>query len=140
MTDRAVVNAAPRAVLGKKVKNLRRGGLLPGNVYGRNVDSTPIQMDAREFDRFITTDAVRGLFDIKIEGEKKARKVILRGLDRLGGTGEPIHAEFLQVDLKRPLWVTVRLNFTGVAPAVRDLAGTLVRSAATLRIRCLPED
>ena len=40
MADRAVITAAPRNVLGKKVNQLRRQGRLPANVYGRGIDST----------------------------------------------------------------------------------------------------
>ena len=140
MSDRPVLNVEPRTVLGKKVKNLRLAGLLPANVYGRAVDSTPIQTDAKNFGAFIHTDAIRGAFDLQIEGEKEPRLVVLRALERLGGTGVPIHVDFLQVDMERSVWVTVPLNFTGDPPAVRDLAGTLVISQSTVKVRSLPGD
>ena len=33
-----------RAVVGKKVKALRRGGIVPANIYGRGLDSVPVQL------------------------------------------------------------------------------------------------
>ena len=53
MADRAVIMAAPRTVLGKQVKQLRREGRLPANVYGKGIASTAIDLEAREFTRNI---------------------------------------------------------------------------------------
>lgn len=138
MPNQPVLEASPRAILGKQVKNLRRDGLLPANVYGRGIDSLAIQTDAKEFGRFIHGDGIRGVFQLKVAGEKKPRSVILRSLSRAGGTGDPIHADFLQVQSDRPVEFTVPLRFVGESPAVRDLAGTLVQILATARIRSLP--
>ena len=51
MPDRLTLSATNRTVLGKKVKHLRREGVLPANVYGRGVESTAIQLDGRRFPR-----------------------------------------------------------------------------------------
>jgi large subunit ribosomal protein L25 len=140
MTEQTVIPAAPRNVVGKKVSQLRRQGILPGNVYGRGLESTAVQLDAREFTRAARTGRVRGMFQLAVEGEASPRYVILRGITRKGGTGDPIHADFFQVDLQRPLNTTVALRLIGESPAVRDLAGTLVQNLETVNIRCLPLD
>ena len=46
MAERAVIVAAPRTVLGKKVKQLRRQGRLPANVYGKGIPSTALDLDS----------------------------------------------------------------------------------------------
>jgi len=38
-----------RKVLGKKVKKLRRDGITPGNVYGKEVKSTAVQLPTKNF-------------------------------------------------------------------------------------------
>lgn len=138
MADRATIQAAPRSVLGKHVKQLRRQGILPGNVYGRGLASVAIQVDFRDFLKTIRAAGVRSMFELAIDGEPAARHVVLRGLSRAGGTGDPIHADFYQVDLNRPIHTTVQLRFVGVSPAVRDLAGTLVHSLDHVTISTLP--
>lgn len=138
MAERVSLAAAPRTVLGKQVRQLRRQGLLPGNVYGKGVPSVAVELDARTFTRTIKAHGVRSMFELAIEGEAAVRHVVLRGITREGGVGEPIHVDFYQVDLNRPIQAHVPLHLTGVAPAVRDLAGTLVQSLEAVTIRSLP--
>ena len=140
MPDRVTLSATNRTVLGKKVRRLRREGVLPANVYGRGVDSTAIQLDGRDFRRAIRQAGIRSMFELAIEGEPQARHVLVRGLDREGGTGDPIHVDFYQVDLNNPIQTTIAIRLTGVAPAVTDLGGTLLQNLETVAIRCLPLD
>ncbi len=138
MADRTTLLATPRTILGKKVKQLRRQGILPANIYGRGVESAAIQVDSREFGHTIKTSGIRHMFEIAVEGEAAPRYVVIRGLTRKGGTGDPIHVDFFQVDLDRSITTNVPLRIDGVAPAVRDLAGTLVHSLDLVSVRCKP--
>ncbi len=138
MAERMTLAAMPRVVLGKKVARLRRAGKLPANVYGKGLDSVAVELDAREFGRILKVGGTRSLYDLKVEGEGGSRPVVLRGLSRAHGTGVPIHVDFYQVDPTKPIQATVQLHFVGVAPAVQDLAGTLVQSLETVVVRCYP--
>jgi len=138
MAERAVLQAELRSVLGKKVSTLRRQGVLPGNVYGRGLPSVAVQLDNREFQRTVRAAGVRSMFELAIQGEPKPRYVLLRGLDRAGGTGDPIHVDFYQVDLNRPIQTNVPIRLIGDSPAVRDLAGTLLQMTEIVSVQCLP--
>lgn len=140
MAERVVIKAAPRTVLGKKVASLRRSGRLPANVYGKGIASQAVEIDAREFQRTIKGAGLRAMIQLSIDGEKQPRYVILRGMDRKGGTGEPIHIDFFQVDPEQPIQANVPLRLTGESPAVRDLAGTLLPGADMVAVRCTPLD
>ena len=138
MAERMTLAAEPRAIVGKKVKQLRRGGKLPANVFGKGLDSKAIELDAREFSRILKAGGTRSLYDLKVADETTPRPVILRGLSRAHGTGDPIHVDFYQVDTSKPIHATIQLHFVGIAPAVTDLAGTLVQSLETVTVRCYP--
>lgn len=138
MAERVTIKAAPRAVLGKKVQQLRRQGRLPGNVYGRGLESRAIDIDAREFARTIKSAGLRAMIELTVDGEKAPRYVILRGMARSGGTGDPIHVDFFQVDPNIPIQANVPIRLVGEAPAVRDLAGTLLPGLDVVAVRCLP--
>jgi large subunit ribosomal protein L25 len=138
MAERVALKAAPRTVLGKQVKQLRRNGILPANVYGRGLESVAIELDALEFQRTLKAHSVRAMFELEIDGEGKTRHVLLRGLARKGGMGEPLHADFFQVDLRRKLHANVPIRLVGESPAVRDLAGTLLQSLDVVAINSLP--
>ncbi|HMO53631.1 MAG TPA: 50S ribosomal protein L25 [Tepidiformaceae bacterium] len=138
MAERVTIQAAPRSILGKQVNQLRRQGRLPGNVYGRGIESRAVDVDAREFARTIKSAGLRAMIELSVEGEKTPRYVILRRVERRGGTGDPIHVDFFQVDPNQPIQANVPLRFVGEAPAVRDLAGTLLPSLDVVSVRCLP--
>jgi large subunit ribosomal protein L25 len=138
MADRATIEATPRTVLGKKVKQLRRQGVLPGNIYGKGIESVAVQMDARTFTKTVRAAGVRSMFELRVEGETQPRYAVLRGLSRKGGMGEPTHVDFYQVDLNRPIQTNVQVRLLGEAPAVRDLAGTLQQTTDVVSVRCLP--
>lgn len=140
MADRATLRAERRAVLGKKVKRLRNQGILPANVYGRNLESVPLQLEMRSFIRTVRDAGVRSMFELAIDGEQDPRYVIIRGLDRHGGVGDPIHVDFYQVDLNRPVQTNVLVVFTGTAPAVADMGGTLLQNLDYVAVECLPLD
>ncbi|MEP7216277.1 MAG: 50S ribosomal protein L25, partial [Anaerolineaceae bacterium] len=93
---------------------------------------------AREFSRNIKATGLRSMFELKIAGEASPRYVIIRGMTRKGGTGEPIHLDFFQVDPSRPIVANVPIHLVGESPAVRDLAGTLLHSLDIVSVRCLP--
>ena len=80
------------------------------------------------------------MIQLSVEGESSPRYVILRGLARKGGTGDPIHVDFFQVDPNIPIQANVPLRLTGEAPAVRDLAGTLLPGLDVIAVRCKPLD
>jgi large subunit ribosomal protein L25 len=140
MAQRVTITAQPRTVLGKKVKRLRAQGLLPANVYGAGIDSQAIQLDTLEFLRILRHEGVRSMFELQIEGETNPRHVLIRGLMRYGGTGDPLHADFYQVRLDQEVTTRVAIVLTGESPAVTDLQGTLVQNLDTLQVRCLPLD
>lgn len=134
----ATIVAQPRTVIGKKVKQLRREGILPANVFGRGLDSKSIQLDAREFVRIARASGVRSMYKLAVEGESDPRYVFIRGLMREGGMGQPRHVDFHQVDLNKEIDVTVTLLFINESAAVRDLAGTLQTQAHTITLRTMP--
>jgi len=138
MAERVTIAAEPRTVLGKRVRHLRREGLLPANVYGRGIESKAIQINHRDFLRTLKSAGLRSMFELRIDGEKDPRYVIVRNMARVGGTGEPLHVDFYQVDPERPITANVPVRLVGEAPAVRDLAGTLLQAIEILTVRCLP--
>jgi large subunit ribosomal protein L25 len=140
MAERVVIKAAARTVVGKKVATLRRNGRLPGNVYGSGIESRAVDIDAREFSRTIKSAGLRAMIQLDVDGESKPRYVILRGISRKGGTGDPIHIDFFQVDPEKPIQANVPLRLVGEAPAVRDLAGTLLPGLDVVAVRCKPLD
>jgi large subunit ribosomal protein L25 len=55
-------------------------------------------------------------------------------------TDEPIHVDFLAIDMKKKIKVKVPLEFTGVSNAVKNGIGNLVKVLHEIEIEALPAD
>ena len=68
-----VLKAERRTTLGKRVKQLRRQGRVPGVVYGPVVtDTVPVSVDCREFGRFFQVNGHSTLFTLQWEGGEQS--------------------------------------------------------------------
>src|SRR3989344_4924058 len=55
-------------------------------------------------------------------------------------TSEPIHVDFLAIDMKKKITVNVPLEFTGISNAVKNGIGNLVKVLHEIEIEALPAD
>ncbi len=88
------LQAQRREASGKAVKSLRRAGVLPANLYGPDIPSQPLALDAHAFAlaarQLVTGSAV----DLTIEGSG-TQTVAIQRIQRNPRTGLPTHVEFL---------------------------------------------
>lgn len=129
-----------RDLLGRKVKNLRRQGILPGNIYGKKVKSTAVQVDRISFQRLYDKVGETSIVNLKVEGEKKERPVLISNVQYHPVTDEPIHVDFHQVSLKEEVEAAIPLRFIGDAPAVVAKTGALLTPVAQIEVKALPTD
>ena len=139
MSDAAeiVLQAESRAVLGKRVKQLRRDGLVPGNVYGRGQESRAIQADLTEIERVFGSVDRNAVVTMSIDGTTETIPVVLRDIQRHPVTRRLLHLDFYQVDLTRTIHSEARLALIGESEAV-SMGGTVVQSLESLTLEALP--
>lgn len=134
-----VLRASHRDIKGKKVKLLRKQGLVPGNLFGHNVASTPLQVDARELTNVLRVAGTHALVSLHIN-DQPPRTVLVRGFTTDPQTGRVLHVDLHQVGMKEKLHAKVPLAFEGEAPAVSRAGGILVRGADEVEVECLPSE
>jgi large subunit ribosomal protein L25 len=133
------LEARPRTITGKKVKILRRQGLLPANIYGHNVESQAVEIDAHEFTLMQRHLSASSIIDLKVAGT--ARAVMINRTQRDFATGKPNHIEFFQINMLEKLTASVPLVLVGHSEAFRRNAGVvLIQDMNTLEVTCLPGD
>ena len=136
MPDDATLRAQTRSITGSAVKQLRRDGVLPCNVYGRGVDSISIQTPLSELQRVFRAVDRNAVVQMEIDGGDTV-PVVLREVQRHPVNGQLLHVDFYQVDLTRMIHSEARLVLIGDAEAVA-LGGTLVQSLEYLALEALP--
>jgi len=127
-----------RTLLGRKVKSLRREGIIPAVVYGGKESSVPIELDLREFSKVFKTAGETTL--IKLIVGEKAKNVLIHDISRDPITEEMNHVDFYEVKMDEKITTKVPLVFIGGAPAVIDSGGVLVKAMQELEVRALPAD
>lgn len=132
-----VLKAEPRTILGKKVKKLRREGLLPTNVYGKGLSSVALQVSMDDFKAIHKQVGDTGIIDLQFDG--KAKPVLIKNLQMNFETRTPLHADFYQVNLKEKIKAVVPIILTGEAQAVTDKAGMLLHTLNDVEVEALPE-
>ncbi|RME09696.1 MAG: 50S ribosomal protein L25 [Ardenticatenia bacterium] len=118
------LKAAPRTVLGKKVKQLRREGFIPGVVYGAALEEPiSVQVDARELRKVLQEAGVSHLIDLRIEGRSRPVNVLVRDVQRDPVRHTLLHVDFLAVRMDEAVRIEVPIHLTGEpAPVAQNIA------------------
>lgn len=131
------LTAEKRTVLGKQVKKLRREGILPANVYGKDLSSVSLQVKAEDFKKVFDEVGETGLVDLMLDGTK--RPVLIKNVQMEFRNRMPVHADFYQVNLKEKVKTMVPIVLTGEPVAVTEKLGTLIHPLSEVEVEALPE-
>jgi len=136
--DKVVLKATKRDVTGKQVNALRRAGRLPAVIYGRHTEPVNITLDAHDAGLALSKVGSSSLISIDVDGTEFPALIRERQRDYI--KDRLLHVDFLAVSLTEKLRAEVRLELTGVSPAVKDSDAVLVTGLHTLTVECLPAD
>jgi large subunit ribosomal protein L25 len=129
-----------RQVQGKANKRLRRGGIVPGVVFGNGEDSTPVQLGAKEFEALYRSAGRTSVVNLTVPGMTGTRSAVIKGVQRHPLSGNALHVDFLVINLRNEMEVDVPLTFVGEAPAVEATGGTLLHNLSAIHVKALPND
>lgn len=137
--ENLIVNAVKRDVVGKKVKQLRREGLIPGVIYGSNIEPMNITMNLHETSKALSKATGSSLITIKVEGEKNV-VVLLRETQKNFIRNEYIHIDFQAVSMTETIRAEVPVVTQGSSLAVKDHSAVLVNGLTSISVVALPND
>ena len=120
------------------VRQLRRQGKVPAVLYGPGATPASIAVNAIELKARISAAAHVRIMKIKSgASDLDGRHVIFKDVQRAPVSGDILHADFYEVDLKRAIRVDVPLKFTGRAAGVAE-GGILQPLVREVLVECLP--
>jgi large subunit ribosomal protein L25 len=126
-----------RSVLGSaEARRLRRQGLVPGVLYGRE-QPVAISIPERELRAALTGKAgTNAVLDVVVESGNTHSSVLKEyQLDRVRGT--ITHVDLQEVRLDQPIHATVPLHLTGEAAGTKE-GGVLTQVVSELNVEALP--
>lgn len=127
-----------RKITGRKVKTLRRKGVLPANIYGKKEKSLSVQLEAKSFLPVFKEVGETGLIELKVADEKEARPVLIHKVQFHPVDETPLHVDFYQVDLKEKVMTKVPVELIGESPAIKDKIGILIQPLSEVEVEALP--
>jgi len=133
--------ATIRKELKKNVQSLREQGIVPGVVYGPELkENINVALDLVKLEKIFNEAGENSLINLQLEGEKETREVLIKDINFEPVTHRIAHVDFYQIKKGEKLEIEPELSFVGIAPAVKELGGILIKSLAKIEIRCLPKD
>lgn len=140
MADQVSLQVAERTMLGKRVKKLRRQGVIPANVYGLRQSSQALQVDLYTLERFLAKHHATRVIALQGADGGGPLNALVRHVARSPRTGKILHVDFLRISMNEPITVRVPLVLKGDAPAVTLGGGVLLHLVDTVEIESLPGD
>lgn len=137
MTNQTL-SAEERTVTGRKVKALRRDGVVPANVFGKDVKSYAVSVSADKFRKVFEEAGETGIVELSVG--KKTNPVLISNVQTHPVTGDTLHIDFRQVDLTKKITATVPVEIIGESPAEKSGLGTVVQQTLELEVEALPTE
>lgn len=132
------LKARVRTLLGRKVKQLRKEGLLPATVYGKGFDSISVQINLIEAEKIFNEIGESGLVELIVD-EKEKLPILFRNPQYHPLDEKLIHIDCYKVNLKEKISAMVPIEFVGESQAVKD-GNTLVTVTDEVEVEALPAD
>ena len=132
--------AENRSIVGKRVRGLRREGIIPAILYGPKTEVIPIQCDERELQRVLAEAGGTNLISLKIDDAGKPRMTLAREVQRDVITNELHHVDFYQVVMTETVKTEVNIILTGEPPIVQQKEFMMLQGTDSVEVECLPGD
>lgn len=133
-----ILQARERKIKGKRVKTLREEGFLPAVLYGAEIDSRPLAVDYKDFEKTYRQSGESSLLELRVDG--KSYNVLIHGIAYDPLKGNPMHADFYAVRMDRTIRTKVHLEFIGESPAVKNEGGILLKVMQEIEVEAFPQN
>lgn len=131
MSEKIVLEAENREISGKKVKQLRRDGLIPAVIYGIS-EPESIQLNALKTQLTLRDAGENDILTLQLNG--KERQVLAREVQRHVYRPDLLHVDFLEVDADSVVRGTVEIILVGRSIPEQEGLGTTLQVVSSIEI------
>ena len=135
MSEKFALDASPRDVVGKKVKQLRRQGIVPAVIYGPDFETLPISLDHKLLRQLLLHAGGTQLIELNVDGQ--AIPTLAREVQRDSIKGDILHVDFYRVAMDRLIRAEIPLLIVGENPMVGREA-ILIHPLTSVEVEALP--
>lgn len=137
MGDKITLTLDPRTLQGKKVKQLRKEGLVPAVVYGPGLEPVNVQAPMNVIDKVIRDAGRHTPVHLTINSKKEIAMIKDVEVDAVRGL--TLHVSFHAVKQNEPVNAEVPIHLVGHGESEAEKAGLIVLQALDhIEVRALP--
>ena len=133
------LTVSSRDVMGKKVKDLRKQGVIPAVVYGKHL-ATSLHISIDKLPLLRAYESAGMSTPVEITGEWINQLVLFHHLQLDPVTDRLMHVEFLAVNKDEKVSAEVPLVLVGVSPFEKSGEGRVQLVMQTVQVTALPLD
>ena len=136
------LSATIRSAIGNgPARQLRMQGKMPAVLYGPKAEPVLLTVDIKELETSLKQGSLaQSIFNLTVDGDKKkATAVMIKELQRHPVSGNFLHADFYEIDMKRKIAVMVPINAVGKSAGV-EMGGILQVIRREIEVLCLPTE
>ena len=136
--EKLELTVEPRTVTGKKVRAMRREGLIPSNIFGSDYDSKSVSVKSADFTYAFKIAKETGIVYLKLGSE--SIPTLIKTVQRHPVSHSILHVDFRKIDLKQKIVTQVPVQTVGTSEAVSQKGAVLLTQSNELTIEALPQE
>ena len=121
-TEGITLELEPREMLGKKVKKLRREGIIPVHLYGPGENSRSLQCTSQKLIQVLSAAGGNTAITVSIQGESGNKLAFAREIQWDPKRDDIFHVDLLVAEVNRPVTAQVQLRHYEIANHAPRLA------------------
>lgn len=135
-SQNTILHVTTRELSGKKNKQLRQNGAIPGNVYGQKQDSEAIELNLATFNKLVAEHGDTTLLYLQVGADKQV-PTLIDEIQYNPVTSHVTHVSFKRVNLKEKVTAEIAIETVGEF----ELANaTIILTRNVLEVEALPAD
>ena len=140
MSNDTTLNAQKRDDKGKgAARKLRQQGRVPAVLYGRELDSVHLSVDAHEVEHLFHSISVDNtIVKLAVDGDSEPYQTLVREIQTHPWRASLLHIDFLRIQKGVAVDVDVPLRLLGVPLGVKSEGGVLEQVIHDIPVRCIP--
>lgn len=119
-------------------EDLLKTGEIPAVFYGKGREANSISLSIVEFKKVWHKAGESSAVKLVVDGKNIDTLIHDVQLDPV--KHEPVHVDFLIIDMNKKISVNVPISFVGISPAVKSNLGNLVKVLHEVEVEALPKD
>lgn len=119
-------------------RRLRKAGYLPGNIFGKDIETIPVTIKADEFTKIYSRFGRNSIFKVDVSGDKVYTAIVKEIQNSPLGRGY-LHIGFQEVSLTEEIRVDALIRVAGTESTEAQRL-VVIRQMDTIPVRGLPQN